>query len=79
MADDKREMEISLAVLENAPRETLLQVIEILLGRIARHEKRIEELEAKLKRNSSNSNQPPSSDSPYAKGKPKKAKSKKRR
>jgi transposase len=79
MADDKREMEISLAVLENAPRETLLQVIEILLGRIARHEKRIEELEAKLKRNSSNSNQPPSSDSPYAKGKPKKAKSKKRK
>lgn len=74
---DKREIEISLAVLEKAPRKTLLQVIEILLEKNAQLEKRVEALEAKLNQNSSNSNKPPSSDPPYQK-KPK-AKQKKKR
>ncbi|MDH5299525.1 MAG: IS66 family transposase, partial [Desulfobulbaceae bacterium] len=66
---DKNDIEISLAVLEKAPRETLIQIIQFLLAKVERLEKRVEELEAKLNRNSTNSNQPPSADSPYAKGK----------
>ena len=74
MADQKG-IEISIAALRKAPRETLLQVIEFLLAKNAELEKRIEQLEAKLGENSSNSNKPPSSDSPY---KEKPAKKKKR-
>ena len=75
---DKREIEISLEVLEKASRETLIQIIQFLLEKNARLEQRIDKLEAKLNQDSSNSNQPPSSDSPYKK-KPKTKKRKKRK
>lgn len=45
------------------------EAIRKLQETIARLEKRIEELEAKINTNSSNSSQPPSSDSPFKKGK----------
>ena len=65
---ESREIETSLAVLRQAPRDTLIQIIQLLLEKISRLEQRSEELAAKLNRNSSNSNQPPSADSPFAKG-----------
>jgi transposase len=58
---------VCLDLLRDAPRETLLQVIGVLLEKVARLEKRVEELEAKLNANSSNSSKPPSSDPPFAK------------
>lgn len=67
---------ICLDLLRDAPRETLLQVIELLLAKTARLEKRVEELEAKLGANSNNSSKPPSSDPPFAKP-PKKGKGRK--
>lgn len=50
---------------------TALRIILHLLAHIAQQEKRIKELEAKLNQNSSNSNKPPSSDSPYKEKEPK--------
>jgi transposase len=67
---------ICLDLLRDAPRETLLQVIELLLAKTARLEKRVEEVEAKLNANSNNSSRPPSSDPPFAKP-PKKDKGRK--
>ncbi|MBC7284636.1 DUF6444 domain-containing protein [Hoeflea sp.] len=63
------DMEITRAVLEKAPRETLIQIIELLAARNAQLEERVEELEARINQNSSNSNKPPSSDPPYRKQK----------
>jgi len=62
-------MEISRAILEHLPRERLIEIIELLAARVAQHEARIEELEAQINQNSSNSNKPPSSDPPYRKQK----------
>jgi transposase len=45
----------------------VLNLLLVLLQENARLRKRVEELEAKLKLNSSNSNRPPSSDSPFGK------------
>ena len=54
---------------------TALRIIMHLLAHTVQQEKRIKELEAKINQNSSNSNKPPSSDSPYKeKGKTKKGK-----
>jgi transposase len=65
---------ISREALMALPKERLVDIILIqadtiarLEATVARLEKRIEELEARLNINSSNSNQPPSSDSPYKK------------
>ena len=65
---------LSREALMALPKERLVDIILIqadtiarLEATIARLEKRIEELEAKLNANSSNSSQPPSSDSPYKK------------
>ena len=62
--------------LANTP-PNVLKLSLYLIEKVARQEKRIEELEAKLGMDSSNSNKPPSSDSPYKEnelkgGKPKK-------
>lgn len=73
---EQKPIPISVDLLRDAPRETLLQVIALLLEKNARLEKRVEELEAKLGANSSNSNRPPSSDSPFSKPAPAKAKAK---
>ena len=54
--------------------ENILQ----LLSRMQDHDRRFDELESRLNQNSQNSNQPPSSDSPFKKPK-KKAKKKKRK
>ena len=54
--------------------------VEVLLLRIAELEKRVEQLEAKLAKNSRNSSKPPSSEHPHAKPLPqKKPKSKRKR
>jgi len=65
---------ISRETLPELSKERLVDIVLLQADRIvrleetiARLEKRIEELEAKLSTNSSNSNQPPSSDSPYKK------------
>jgi hypothetical protein len=62
---------MSREVLMELSKERLVDIILLQADRIARQdetivrlEKRIEELEARLNANSSNSNQPPSSDSP---------------
>ena len=60
---------LTVEALQEAPRETLLAVIQLLLTKIERLEARVAELEAKLNANSTNSSKPPSSDSPYAKPK----------
>lgn len=59
----------------------VLKLLSFLISEVARQRKRIEELEAKLGEDSSNSNRPPSSDSPYKErqGKPLKKRRKKRR
>ncbi|MDH4319829.1 MAG: DUF6444 domain-containing protein, partial [Desulfobulbaceae bacterium] len=57
-------MEITQEILNKAPRETLILIIEFLLERNKELEKRIEQLGAKLNQNSSNSNKPPSTDPP---------------
>lgn len=66
--------EFSREALMALPKERLVDIILIqadtiarLEATVARLEKRIEELEARLNANSTNSNQPPSSDSPYKK------------
>ncbi len=64
-----KDMEINRAILEKASRETLIQIIEFLMARVAQLEARIEELEARINQNSSNSNKPTSSDPPYRKQK----------
>lgn len=60
----------------------VLNVLRRLIGENAALRRRVEELEAKLGENSSNSNKPPSSDSPYKKqprtGKSKKSRKKRR-
>lgn len=65
---DSTKREITDAVLEQASREELIQIIHLLLEQNARLEQRVTELEARLNRNSSNSNKPPSSDTPFSKG-----------
>ncbi len=55
-------------MLEQASREEIIQIIHLLLEQNARLEQRVAELEARLNRNSSNSNKPPSSDTPFSKG-----------
>jgi len=62
---------LDMVVLQNAPRETLLVVIQYLSAENARFKQRIDELERRLNANSTNSSKPPSSDSPYAKPKAK--------
>jgi transposase len=62
-----QETAIALDALQDAPRQTLLEVIQFLLAENAHLKKRIEDLEKRLNANSSNSSQPPSSDSPFAK------------
>lgn len=64
---DQREIEISVAALRKASPETLIQIIEFLLAQNDQLKKRVEALEAKRNQNSSNSNKPPSSDSPFDK------------
>lgn len=64
---EKQELAIAVEALRKAPRETLIQVIEFLLAENAKLKERVEALEAKLNQNSSNSNKPPSSDSPFEK------------
>lgn len=66
--------EFTREALMALPKERLVDIILIqadtiarLEATVARLEKRIEELEARLNANSTNSNQPPSSDSPYKK------------
>lgn len=56
---------ISLDDLREAPREKLLETIEVLLKENARLAKRAEQLDAKAKKDSSNSSKPPSSNNPY--------------
>ena len=63
---------LNLEALQDAPRETLLAVIQLLIAENVRLKQRIDELEQRLNANSTNSSKPPSSDSPYA---PPKAKS----
>lgn len=58
---------MSREALMELSKERLVDIILFQAQMIARLEKRIEELEARLNANSSNSNQPPSSDSPYKK------------
>lgn len=58
---------MSREALMELSKERLVDIILFQAQMIARLEKRIEELEARLNANSSNSNQPPSADSPYKK------------
>ena len=69
-------LEITEEDLANTP-PNVLKLLLYLLEKVTQQEKRIEELEAKLGLDSSNSNKPPSSDPPYKEkelkgGKPKK-------
>jgi len=63
---DPQEPLLTLDALQDAPRETLLEVIRFLLAENARLKQRIDALEQRLNANSTNSSKPPSSDSPYA-------------
>ena len=67
-------------ILSRTPPEVIAFILS-LLEKIRVLEARVEELEAKLNKNSSNSNKPPSSDSPFAERpeKPKKAKKPRKR
>ena len=58
------DIEISEDDLAAAP-PAVLKLLSFLISEVTRQRKRIEELEAKLGEDSSNSNRPPSSDSPY--------------
>ncbi|MGC8493115.1 MAG: IS66 family transposase [Syntrophobacteraceae bacterium] len=77
------EIEISSEQVEKAPPDLLKKLIIYLLEENRRLKKHIEELEARLNQDSSNSNRPPSSDSPFQKEDPgkteKKSKAKSRR
>ena len=59
--------------------EYLEQAIATLVAKLEQHEKRIEQLEVRTKKNSLNSSKPPSSDSPFRKPKKKSKKSKRKR
>nr|MDU9045743.1 DUF6444 domain-containing protein [Candidatus Electrothrix aestuarii] len=61
LPDDLKITEVDLAATPPA----VLDLVRILAAENAALRKRVEELEAKLGENSSNSNKPPSSDSPY--------------
>jgi transposase len=61
--------EPALDKLQDAPRETLLEAIKLLVEENSSLKKRIEELEKRVNSNSGNSSKPPSSDTPYAKKK----------
>jgi transposase len=60
---------LTLEALQDAPRETLLEVIKFLLEENDSLKQRIEALEKRLNANSGNSSKPPSTDPPYAKKK----------
>jgi transposase len=60
---------LTLEALQDAPRETLLEVIKFLLEENVSLKQRIEALEKRLNANSGNSSKPPSTDPPYAKKK----------
>ena len=68
---DPQEPLLTVEALQEAPRETLLDVIRFLLAENARLKQRIDDLEQRLNANSTNSSKPPSSDSPYVKPKAK--------
>lgn len=68
-------LEVTEKDLAKTP-ETVLQLLLYLAGEVVYLKKRVEELEAKLGEDSSNSNKPPSSDSPYKENKPKGKKAK---
>jgi len=77
------DLQISDAELELLPPSALRLIIRKLLEHIARQDQRIKELEtevsqlkARIDQNSSNSNKPPSTDSPYKQNKPKTNKAK---
>ena len=53
--------------LENVPRSGLIQIILVLEEQNRQLRKRLEQLEARLNKDSSNSDRPPSSDSPFKK------------
>ena len=71
MSSIKREIPLNAEILSRTPPEAialilhLLERVEKLEAQNAVFEKRIVELETKLNRTSTNSNKPPSSDSPY--------------
>jgi transposase len=58
---------ISRESLSALDKDRLIDIILFLVEENARLKKRIDELEARLNANSSNSSRPPSSDSPFAK------------
>lgn len=58
---------MSREALMELSKERRVAIVLFQAQTVARQEKRIEELETRLNANSSNSNQPPSSDSPYQK------------
>ncbi len=60
-------IEITAEDIEKAPPDVLRKLLVYLLEENRRLKKRIEELEARLNQDSSNSNRPPSSDSPFKK------------
>jgi transposase len=77
------DLQLSDAELEQLPPSALRLIVRKLLTHIARQDQRIKELEtevsqlrARFDQNSSNSNKPPSSDSPYRENTPKLNKSK---
>ena len=64
MTNDFSSIPLDPEILSRTPPE-VIELILSLLERIRVLEARVEELEAKLNKNSSNSNKPPSSDSPF--------------
>lgn len=66
---EQQKLELTMEALQDAPRETLLEVIRFLLEENACLKQRIEALEKRLNANSDNSSKPPSTDSPYKKKK----------
>ena len=60
-------MQITAENIAKAPRDVLEKLLMYLLKENRQLKKRIEELETKLNQDSSNSNRPPSSDSPFQK------------
>ena len=59
-----KDVQVTEEDLANTP-PAVLKLLFAMAEEITRLNKRIEELEAKLAENSSNSNKPPSSNSPY--------------
>lgn len=66
MTDSFEQIPLDAEILSRTPPE-VIELILSLLKRIRVLEARVEELEAKLNQNSSNSNKPPSSDPPFMK------------